>query len=329
MSDDARLPSLSLAVAAWVPAFGVLGTAGGTLLQLIGQVEGVAPTALRMAAAGALFGALAGWLDQRRAARRPALADGRGELRYHGDAWVLVVPLLVASAGFAVLVVLATVQAESALLGGGFLAASLLSLGFARPVWTRMRLARAAEALVLGDRDGAAEAWSRLVSHPLCTRSGRIQAHLNLGLSRMLAGRFDEAEHHYSRAGSGAAAGFAQTGVALIRVLRGDFAGAERAVGAASGAGRGVQSELQGVRLLLVLRRDGAPAAVELAERLHSDASGSLFLGVFAAACRATHQVDRSRDLLGRGVAEALAASGLDRVIPEVGEACAAREEGG
>ncbi len=318
MTVEAERPSIGFAVAAWVPAFGVLGTALGTLLQLTGQVESVGVVAFRVAGLGLLLGGIAGWFDQRTALTRPPLADGRHQLRHHGDAWVVVAPLVLAGFGFLSLVVLATVQSTSPLLGGGFFAAALLAFGFTRPVWTRMRLARAAEAQSLGNREQARLAWKSLVRNPLCTKPGRVQAHLNLGLAELINGQLATAEHHYSRVSHGHAAPFAQTGTALVRVLKGDYAGAEAAIGAASSATRAVQGEVDGVRLLLTLRRDGHDAAIELAERLRSPASGSLFLGVLAASYRAASRAEDAADVLTAEVEQAVASSGLDHVISEL-----------
>lgn len=316
--SEAEQPSLIPVIAAWVPAMGVLGTAVGTLLQITGSVGSVAPTALRAAGIGLVLGAVAGMVNQRRASRRPPLPDGRGVLRHHGDAWVLVAPLVIASVGFLGLVVLATVQASSALLGGGFLAASLMSAGFVRPVWTKMRLARAAEAMSVGDRGRARTAWLSLTRHVLCTRPGRIQAHINLGLSSVVNGDLDAATHHYSQVIRGQAAPFAQTGLALVRTLKGDYSEAEAALSAASSATRAVQGEVDGVRLLLVLRRDGPAAAVRLGESIRSPASGSLFLGILATAYRGVGRVEESEAIWSDGVEDSVRSSGLDRTIREL-----------
>lgn len=315
---EVERPSIGFAIAAWVPAFGVLGTALGTLLQLTGQTDSVSTVALRVAGLGLLLGVVAGWLDQRKALTRPPLADGRHQLRHHGDAWVVVAPLVLAGLGFLALVVLATVQSTSPMLGGGFLAAALLAFGFTRPVWTRMRLARAAEAQALGNREQARLAWQSLTKSLLCTKPGRVQAHLNLGLAELINGRFAISEHHYAQVSHGHAAPFAQTGTALVRVLKGDYANAEVAMAAASSATRAVQGEVDGVRLLLTLRREGWPGAVELGERLRSDASGSLFLGVLAAAYRDAGRMDDAADVLSAEVEQAIASSGLDHAISEL-----------
>lgn len=316
--SDAERPSIPFAMAAWAPAFGVLGTALGTALQITGNTDSVGTIALRCAALGLLVGALAGWADQRRALTRPPLADGRGRLRHHGDAWVIVTPLVLSALGFLALVVLATVQSTSPLLGGGFLAASILAVGFTRPVWTRMRLARAAEALAMGDRERARLAWGTLLKNPLCTRPGRIQAHLNLGLAELLNRDLDAAEHHYAQVHNGRAASFAQTGTALVRTLRGDYTRAEQAIAAASTGTRSAQGEVDGVRLLLVLRRDGPAHAVVLGERLLSPQSGSLFLGTLAAAYRQVGRDADSQKVLDDGVASAIVASGLDYAVEEL-----------
>ena len=317
MTEVAR-PSVGYVIAAWVPALGVVGTAVGTFLQITGQASAVGPSGLRFAGLGLLLGAVAGVLNQRAAAKRPALPDGRGALRQHGDAWVLVAPLAIASLGFLALVVLATIQASSPLLGGGFVAAALLCAGFIRPVWTRMRLARAAEAMSVGNRGDAKTSWNSLVRNVLCTRPGRIQAHINLGLAAVVDGDLDAAQHHYSQVIQGQAAAFAQTGLALVRTLKGDYSEAESALSAASGASRAVQSEVDGVRALLVLRRDGPAAAVRLAESIQSPTSGSMLLGVLATAYAQVGRQQESDALWDDGVHAAVVASGLDRTIVEL-----------
>ena len=134
----------------------------------------------------------------------------------------------------------------------------------------------------------------------------------------MRAGRWTPAIGVLRGVKHGKAAGFASASRALALVAMGDFQSAETAIADAlsSPAGRSVQTEVDGVRLLLVFRRDGAVDALELARRLGDAGQGMVFEATTVAAL-----VDAGRippaDARVLKARESLHRAGLQHLFPE------------
>ena len=77
-----------------------------------------------------------------------------------------------------------------------------------------------------------------------------------------------------------------------------------------------MQPEVDGVRLLMVLRRDGAIDAREMGERLLALNSGSVFCAALALAREQTGQPEAARELLEGGIGAGLRASGMVKLMP-------------
>jgi tetratricopeptide (TPR) repeat protein len=236
---------------------------------------------------------------------------------------VFVAPVVVGVAGLLWLVVVASVRAGSLAPGVGFLVAGLGLLAVVRPLVTREVVTRALEALGRGDLDAAERGLRRIAGSRLASRASRAGASLNLALLALHRGDVDDAERWYVAAGAGAGAPWAATGLALCAVLRGRYDDAEQhlADAIARGRDRGVLREVDGVRALMVLRRDGAEAAAELGDRLISPEAGLLLRGVVAAARRRLGDSEGADVALGGLGRDDLVASGLAVAVPEIAEA--------
>lgn len=303
--DDA---SVAPVLGGWMLAFGGLGACIGALGVVLGVVGHMAWGAAPGGLLGLGLGVTAVRWERRRAAARTAVMDARGRLVRPLGSWLTAVPVtagVVALSGF--VVVGALISQSRAVAGAfGLLAVGLLALF--RPLFAGTKLRVAVEAASRGERDEAAlravaTAW-------WSTGSTRRQAALNLGLLALRRGEYEEALRWYGAVAGGRAAGFASTGAALAHIGMGRLPDAEAALldAASSEAGRHVQTELDGARLLLVLRSEGSAAALELAERLSPPAPGALFDAVRTVASGADAREARAR----------LDEVGLTHLLPEL-----------
>lgn len=304
-------------IAGWMVAFGALGAALGAFLVMADVAENLATIAIPMAGIGAVAGLLAHRVEGQRAAKRTAVVDSRGRSIRPLGTWLTALPLAVGALSLMALVIVGSLYSQSRGVGVGFL---LLSLGLGalfRPLYASNRLRRAVESASRGERADAA--LEQVATAWWSTASTRAQAALNLGLLALRRGELERAGQWYAMVQSGRAVGFASTGLALVYVASERFDEAEGALreAAVSAAGRHVQGELDGVRLLLVLRRDGAEDALELGGRLAPASPGALFVGALAVAHLDLGQHDEAMTLLDTG-AEAIRGSGLAYLLPEL-----------
>ncbi|MCO4746483.1 MAG: hypothetical protein KC912_16920 [Proteobacteria bacterium] len=306
-------------------AFGALGSAVGSVLVITGVAGHIAVAALPLAALGAVAGLVAHQVEHARALTRTPVVDARGRSVQPLGTWLVAVPLLIGAVSLLALVVVGSVYSQSRGIGAGFL---LLSVGLAalfRPLYATSRLRGAIETASRGER--AEAELTTLATAWWSPKSVRGQASLNLGLLALRNGDFDRAAQWYAMVQSGRAAGFAATGLALVFVGLERFEEAEGALrdAATSAAGRHVQGELDGVRLLLVLRRDGSADALDLAGRLHPPAPGALYTGALAAALMAAGREVEAMAMMEDGGTDALQASGLGHLLPELAGAIGSR----
>jgi tetratricopeptide (TPR) repeat protein len=325
--EDVRTGAGASGVAAgWMLAFGALGSAIGSVLVIVGAAGHIAVAAVPLAVVGAVVGMLAHRVEFARASGRTAVIDARGRAVQPLGTWLVAVPLAIGAASLLALVVVGSVYSQSRGIGAGFL---LLSMGLAalfRPLYATSRLRGAVEAASRGEQRAEAE-LTTLAAAWWSPKNARAQAALNLGLLALRRREFDRAARWYAMVQSGRAAGFAATGLALVYVGLERFEEAEGALreAATSAAGRHIQGELDGVRLLLVLRRDGHVDALELAGRLAPPAPGALYTGALAAALVSAGRDDEAMTLMEDGGAAALETSGLAHLLPELDGAVGAR----
>jgi ATP/maltotriose-dependent transcriptional regulator MalT len=157
---------------------------------------------------------------------------------------------------------------------------------------------------------------------PWWTANVRSMAALNLGFIALTQQRLDDAAHWYNRANRGRDRALACTGLALVRALQGDSDEAERQLTRAgkSGEGRHAQAEIDGVRLLVALRRDGAEEAARLGDRLRNPNSGGLFLGLLACAHARQGNEASAKEVLEEHAAREMIDSVFGDVVPELRE---------
>jgi hypothetical protein len=307
-------------VGTWMMAGAVFGAAVGATLQFLTWLSSLVGPGLVGGASGLVLGALAWGLDRRDAKRRPLLVDGRGRLVRPMGTWVLAAPLCLGMLGVLGLVVLGTIRSGSWAPFGFLFGTVLLLVGIARPLLGARALTGAVEAMEAGRTEDAVRRLRAIEGSPWATRPVRAMAHLNLGLEALRSGRLDEAATWYRRAGAGSGRALASTGLAFVRVLESQWEFAESLLSdaSASAEGRTARVEIDGVRLLLVLRRDGPSEACLLGDRLLGPGADSLFLAVLAAArMRAGDEVG-AQDLIAEPLVVAILAGGFGQVVPEL-----------
>jgi hypothetical protein len=322
-----RPSGLAPVLAAWMTSGAILGLAGGLTAQLVG-LSSATPVPIAIFAGTTLAGATAWGLERRWARDRPAILDARGRLQRPPHAALYAVPLLLAVPGMATLLVVATVAMGSTLPAfvfgiGGF------GLGWAsRRLLASHQITAALQALEAGDLQAAVLGLETLERGWLSTRRGRTLARLNLGMLALTAGDLDRAKRFYGLVAEPVARPMADTGLALIGVLEDRYDDAERLVHEAL-VGPGVdlvQGQLDAVRLLLTLRKDGAAAARSLGEQLDHDGAGELFQGIFAWSLLQTGAVADARARMDVRLRSTLEESGWRTVVPEVADLLVAPE---
>jgi len=309
--------ALLVALTVWLVAGACVGLAIGVFVE----INGVLPAVLPASAAGAgLFGVAgvgAARLERRMSERRTAVVDARGTMQRPVAGWVTGVPLGLVVASCAALVVLGTVRADSMVPGVAF---GLIAVGVATlfvPLASRQAIARAVEAVEQGRHDEARARFLAIAGRPWVGESRRSLARLNLGLLALIDGDLQDAMRWYDQVRHPRITPFAPSGTALPAVLAGDYAKAEDRLGRAmTGATRAVQGEVDGVRALLVLERDGPAEALDLCERISGGPVGALFLGVMAAAKAGVGDRAGAEAILTPDVRASLLASGIGQRVP-------------
>lgn len=307
---------------AWALAGAVVGTALGIAATSVGLVGAMAPVGTAGVILGLLAGLVAFWIDRRRAARRPPLLDGKGRWVRPMAAWVLGTPLVVGGLGLMGLLVLGSIRTGSLVPAALSVVGAYALVAFGRPLVGSRALARAVVALEAGDVADARDRLTRIERSAFIPHATRTMAAVNLGLLALFEGRLDEAAGWYERGGGPEGRSLAATGLALVRTLQGRWGEAEELLDRASmhRDSRSAHTEIDGVQLLLVLRRDGPEAARERGERMVGPGAGSLFLAALAAARSKAGDPIGARLLRADPGVEEFLQSGFGEVVPELRE---------
>ena len=278
--EGGRPPIPSELLAVWAAAGAVLGADLGIALHAF---EWVAGWTLYLSVLGALgFAVLGHWvwrMERAESAERPAVYGSRGELEVpiHISAWapalVVLIPGLVALGVLGALASLSIIPLV--FFGGGAVATSFGTLR----LWARHKLTTGLQLLVLDRQEEAIQALVAVARHPLVSTAVRRGARENLGRVALSRGDVAGAVNWFSQAGTGAGA---LVGLSLAHALGGQdevaLATLQRAL--AHPSAPVVQSELDGVRLLLVWRTEGPEEARALAARIGT--GGALFAALSA-----------------------------------------------
>lgn len=305
----------------WAMGGTALGAAVGAWLQIFGQLHTLVGPAFGGGISFFFLGLISHRAERHWAMSRKQMLDGRGRLVRPMAAWLMMLPMTLGALGFLGLVVVAALRSGSTSPLLVFVIAAIGFIGVSRPVLGGRSLRRAVEALDAGRVGEAKRRLMQIEAAVWWTRSVRSMAALNLGLMSVSAGDFEEAGQWYARAAEGKARALAWTGLSLVRALQLRFGEAEDLLhrASATGEGRHAQAEIDGVRLLIVLRRDGAEDARQLGERIWGTAPGGLFLALLATARHNAGDVEGARELV---LSEPAARETLDgafgTVIPEL-----------
>jgi hypothetical protein len=278
-----------LVVVAWLLAGATAGTAVGVSLHLFGVFPGVmAPIGMVSGIALGVVGGIAYRMERAWSSNRPLIIDGRGRLGRPLHVGLFALPSLVALPSLLWLVVVGSVSAQSAVPGIAFGMAAVALVWGLRKLVSKHVLTRALEELESGQSTAAVRRLGGLWGGWWATRAARDVASLNLGLLAVRDHDLDGAVRWYERVpGRSAAFPHAAVGLAFVRVAMNQLPQAEELLHLAlSRGGRVIHDEVDEVRLLLVMRRDGASAARELGERILGPSSGAMFRGLLAVARR-------------------------------------------
>lgn len=284
----------------WTVAGGTLGMAVSLTRSLAGHAP--EPWAPAMAAFGGVTGALAlQW-----ARRHPV--DQR--------VWLQLVPAGVATPAVLWLGVLGTIRTTSVVPAA--LSAWLATLiGFG--VWRTALWSRLAGAVRRGGAEGDAE-LEALAALRIAPRSVRARAAWVRGMRAWHEGDGELALHWLVPIRDPEVVPAAAATVGLIHALRGEEAPARAALARVYESSDAIaRAQADGVRLLMVLRRDGADVARELGTRLYAPRSSALLVGVWAVARDATGDPAGADGLLTPRFCQALRDERLDQVVDEVG----------
>lgn len=317
---DGRGPGSGLVVGLWSLVGGAVALSLGLTGRLVDRVDDIAAVTVVGAVVGAVAGYGAYTLERRQSRSRPGLVDVRGRIHRPARAWVMAVPVALGALALLWLVVVASVWQGSAVPGGLFLLLALGAFAALRPLWLSQRLAQALEDVERGQTRQAAVALASIAAAWWATNAARDVATLNLGFLALRQRQLDKAEALFRRAAQRRVRGHALTALALVLVARSALHDADVTLREAmkSRRGRVAQAEIDGVRMVLLLRREGAAAVVELGQRLRTPEAGALFLGTLAVAYDQVGRASDAEEVLAGGVLEALASRGLDALLPEL-----------
>ena len=304
--DDAS--GALMAVLAWLVAGGAVGVSVGFTLDLMGWRAGAPVLAALGGGLFAVLGFLAWILERIQARKLVAVADVRGRLRRRRSFWLVAVPIALMIVGLVWMVIVGSVRAESLWAGVGFGGIAMgLTILFV-PLWGQHLLGRGVESATMGDTDEARASLGRVSRGWWYGRLPRSIATLNLGYVELEAGQLDKALVCFESVRHERVEAQARVGQALCLVKKGLWERAEAALQAAylPTGGRPKQHELDGVRLLLLLHRDGSEVAREVGEPLLTGQVGELFRGVLASARRSCGDGVGAQELLDDAVIQTL-----------------------
>jgi tetratricopeptide (TPR) repeat protein len=286
----------------------------------------VVPWGLGAALVAGLAGGVAYRFERAAAAAKRELVDGRGRLVRPLAAWLLGVPIAIGAVGLVALVFVGAMRTGSLTPAVLLLVAVVAVVAMARPLLGSRALTAAVEALENGQTKDARRRLESLDAALWPPESVRSMAAFNLGLLCLQEGRLDEAGAWYERAGADRGRGLPAAGLALVRALDDRYHEAEQLLGRASATaeGRTALGEMDAVRMIVALRRDGTKDATTLGERLSGPGAGTLFLALWAYARWKEGDEAGARDVLADPAVDEMFHSKLGQSIPELQELNAA-----
>jgi hypothetical protein len=309
------------AIASWAAGGLAAGMLAGLTASAFATVPWASPLGAALGlAAGAVTGLGVGRWERQAALARPTVPDALGQPTRPVHAAVHVVPGIVAVVCLLAQAALLSTFADSPAPAAASAALALGAAWWIRRVVAEHLLIRAIEHLESANGIRGAEALRRIAASRWLPRRTRESARLDLGLIALSEGALDDAEDLLDTVAVGPAGAWAGVGRSMIHVLRGDLPVADETLAdvLCSRHALNVQPQADAVRLLLVLRREGPPAASTLGEHLLDTSSTPLFRAILASLRRASGDLGGSAQLLTARASLELRSSGLARKIPEL-----------
>ena len=254
--------------------------------------------------------------------RGVTLMDQRGQTVVPRHSVVYVLPAILAVPGLLWLGVVGALHTHSLLAAEAFLVSTVIVMWGLWRAWCSHQLNRAL-LLISSGESGPGQALLRsLASKRLAPVSVKEGASLNLANLALRLGDLSAALSYFERVRRPSRRAPALIGSALAHALLAKYGGAERRLRDITQLprARDYQHQVDEVRLLIMLRRDGELAAFEFGERLSGGSSGDVFRGLMMVVIQRLEKDLQLWDWSDDGLADRLHASGLVDVIPELRE---------
>ena len=273
------------------------------------------------------LGSITGWLVHKlerswSRERGVALMDQRGQSIVPRHSAVFVVPAAFAIPGLLWLGVVGALHTHSLLAAEAFLVSTTLVFWGVWRAWCSHQLNAALMLVSDGKVSDGGALLRTLAVRALAPVSVKESAALNLAHLALRTGQLSVALTYFEQVRRPSRRAPALVGSALANTLLGRYGAAERRLRDITKLprARDYLPQVDEVRLLVALRRDGPLAAFEFGKRLGSPANGDLFRALMMVAIQRLERDFELLDWADDGLADRLHDSGLVDVIPELRE---------
>lgn len=310
-------------VIAWMVTGAVLGMGHSLTVRVTAFDEYGAARLAYAILLGAVTGVLVHALERRWTRRYGVqLLDQRGNFVYPRHPVVFVLPAFIAIPGLLWLGVIGSLHTRSLLAAEAFGVSTLLVLVGLWRAWCTHRLTLALQYLTVNENVRGRRILEGLGTGVLVPARLKSIARLNVAQLALRGGELQQALALFQGVRGPKSRAAALVGSALTQALLGRYGAAEvslRGLARLSGA-RDYQSQIDEIRLLVALRRDGEEAAFELGQRISSPNDGDVFRALMVVIIS---RLERNVQLLEwgeDGLVERLFLAGMPDIITELNE---------
>jgi hypothetical protein len=310
-------------VIAWMVTGAVLGMGYSVTVRVTSFDEQGAIRLLYAILLGAIVGVVAHLLERRWTLRYGVeLLDHRGHLVHPRHPVVLVLPAVIAIPGLLWLGVVGSLHTHSLLAAEAFGVSSLLVLAGLWRAWCSHRLTLGLQYLTVNENVRGRGILEGLGTGVLVPARLKSIARLNVAQLALRGGELQQALALFQGVRRPKSRAVALVGSALTQTLLGRYGAAEvtlRELSRLPGA-RELQSQIDEIRLLVALRRDGEVKAFELGQRLSSPNNGDVFEALLVVI---VSRLERNVPVMDWGQEEVfarLSLAGMPEIIAELQE---------
>jgi hypothetical protein len=272
---------------------------------------------------GAISGVLAHGVERHLSRRYGVqLLDQRGQLVYPRHPVVFVLPAFIAIPGLLWLGVVGSLHTHSLLAAEAFGFSTLIVVWGLWRAWCSHRLTRSLQYLTQNENKRGRAILERLGTGLLVPMRIKAIARLNVAQLALRGGELQQALALFQGVRRSKSRCAALIGSALAQALLGRHGAAEvsiREISRLAGS-RDYTNQIDEIRLLIALRRDGDEAAFKLGQRLSSPTNGDVFRGLMGVAIARLERDVELYEWAEDGLLERLALAGMLDIIPELRE---------